>query len=185
MINCRDHDASHAQVPTTADLVVPTLRESGVTEMTAKGLVRPIPGARRISLLRQRLDFTSSAAFWERRYAKGGTSGPGSYGDLARGKAAFLNAFVRDRDVRTVIEFGCGDGHQLSLADYPNYVGLDVSPSAISLCKNRFASDGTKSFFLYEGCCCVGFSETLSQVIWPCRWMSSTTLSKTRFIIPT
>ena len=80
--------------------------------MTVKDLIRPIPGIRRISLLRQRLDFTGSAMFWERWYAKGGTSGAGSYGNLACGKAAFLNTFVRECAVRTVIEFGCGDGHQ-------------------------------------------------------------------------
>ena len=130
--------------------------------MTAKDLIRPIPGVRHISLLRQRLDFAGSAAFWERRYAKGGTSGPGSYGSLAHGKAEFLNAFVREHLVRSVIEFGCGDGHQLSLADYAGYVGLDVSRSAIALCKSRFASDATKSFFLYEGSCFVDVARVLS-----------------------
>src|SRR5207244_9266475 len=43
-----------------------------------------------------------------------------------------------------------GDGLQLSLARYPAYIGLDVSPSAIGLCKRRFADDPTKSFFLYD-----------------------------------
>jgi SAM-dependent methyltransferase len=70
---------------------------------------------------------------------------------LAEGKAAFLNEFVIINDIRSVIEFGCGDGHQLSLAAYPSYVGLDVSRSAIDLCKRRFADDQNKSFFLYDG----------------------------------
>jgi SAM-dependent methyltransferase len=123
--------------------------------MIARNLVRPIPGARRLSLLRQRLGFAGSAPYWESHYARGGTSGDGSYGDLARGKAEFLNAFVREHSVRSVTEFGCGDGHQLSLAEYPRYVGLDVSPAAIGLCKRRFAGDPTKSFFLYDGACFV------------------------------
>src|ERR1700757_3968895 len=117
--------------------------------MTVKDLVRPLPGARRLSLLRQRIGFRGSAQYWERNYARGGTSGPGSYGALAEGKAAFLNAFVHERAVGSVIEFGCGDGHQVSLAHYPRYVGLDVSRSAIALCKRRFADDRAKSFFLY------------------------------------
>ena len=121
--------------------------------MTAKNLLRPIPGARRVALLRQRLGFAGSADYWESNYVRGGTSGGGSYGDLARGKAQFLNAFVRDHGVRSVTEFGCGDGHQLSLADYPQYAGLDVAPSAILLCKRRFADDPTKSFFRYDGEC--------------------------------
>lgn len=61
-----------------------------------------------------------------------------------------LNEFVRSNAVQSVIEFGCGDGHQLSLATYPSYVGLDVSPSAIERCKQMFAEDDTKSFFLYS-----------------------------------
>jgi len=110
-----------------------------------------LPGVRQISLLRQRIGFGGSASFWEQRYAGGGWSGPGSYGQLARGKAEFLNAFVREHSIGSVIEFGCGDGNQLSLASYPRYIGLDVSKSAIELCIRRFADDGAKSFFLYSG----------------------------------
>jgi hypothetical protein len=123
--------------------------------MTVKNLVRPLPGVRRLSLLRQRLHFAGSAPFWERNYVNGGTSGVGSYGTLGSAKAEFLNAFVRRHGVRSVTELGCGDGHQLSLADYPRYIGLDVSRAAIALCKRRFADDPTKSFFLYDGSCFV------------------------------
>jgi SAM-dependent methyltransferase len=123
--------------------------------MTPKDLIRPIPGVRRLSLLRQRLHFSDSAAYWEQTYARGGTSGPGSYGALARGKADFLNQFVKSKDIQSVIEFGSGDGNQLSLAAYPRYVGLDVSRSAIRLCKHRFADDPDKSFFLYDSSCFV------------------------------
>jgi SAM-dependent methyltransferase len=119
--------------------------------MAVKEILRPLPGVRRVSLIRQRLVFAGSASFWERRYRRGGTSGAGSYGVLARGKAEFLNAFVREHSVESVIEFGCGDGNQLSLAEYPRYVGLDVSRSAIGLCQRRFAEDTSKSFFLYDG----------------------------------
>jgi SAM-dependent methyltransferase len=121
--------------------------------VTVKELIRPLPGVRQLSLLRQRIGFRGSAKFWERNYARGGTSGSGSYDALAEAKAAFLNAFVRERNVRSVLEFGCGDGNQLSLADYPGYIGLDVSRCAIELCKRRFVDDPTKSFFLYDGAC--------------------------------
>jgi SAM-dependent methyltransferase len=123
--------------------------------VTVKNLVRPLPGVRRLSLLRQRIGFRSSGSFWERNYASGGTSGGGSYGALGEAKAAFLNALVLRCGVQSVVEFGCGDGHQLSLADYPRYVGLDVSRTAIGLCKRRFADDSAKSFFLYDGSCFV------------------------------
>jgi cyclopropane fatty-acyl-phospholipid synthase-like methyltransferase len=119
--------------------------------MTLKDLLRPLPGVRRLSILRQRIGFSGSAHYWERNYANGGTSGGGSYGSLAQGKAEFLNAFVGAHCIQSVTEFGCGDGHQLSLAEYPRYIGLDVSRAAIELCKCRFHNDETKSFFLYNG----------------------------------
>jgi SAM-dependent methyltransferase len=123
--------------------------------MDVKRLMRPIPGARRASLFHQRIGFVSSGEYWEERYERKGTSGDGSYGELACAKAEFLNTFVREHSVRSVTEFGCGDGNQLSLAEYPGYVGLDVSKAAIGLCKTRFTNDRTKSFFLYDSQCFV------------------------------
>lgn len=121
--------------------------------MTLKDLVRPLPGLRHVLMVRHRIMFPNSEAYWERRYASGRTSGVGSYGDLAKGKAAFLNDFVRVHGIRSVVEFGCGDGNQLSMADYPSYVGLDVSRTAVKLCVRRFADDPTKSFYLYDCDC--------------------------------
>jgi len=121
--------------------------------MHVKELIRPLPGVRELSLLRQRAAFRGSAQYWEGNYARGGTSGPGSYHELAEAKAAYLNDFVRTREIGSVIEFGCGDGNQLSLADYPAYIGLDVSRSAIRLCQRRFSGDLAKSFYLYDGAC--------------------------------
>ena len=94
--------------------------------------------------------FEGSSVYWERRYAAGGNSGPGSYGDLALFKARILNEFVATQNVRSIIEFGCGDGHQLSLARYPTYLGLDVSQTAIARCKTLFASDASKEFRMME-----------------------------------
>lgn len=93
-----------------------------------------------------RLSFKDSASYWEARYRRGGTSGAGSYNRLALFKAAFLNHFVRKHSIATVVEFGCGDGNQLSLAEYPSYVGVDISETALGLCRARFAGDATKSF---------------------------------------
>jgi SAM-dependent methyltransferase len=98
--------------------------------------------------------FPGSAQYWERRYAAGGDSGPGSYSKMAAFKAEILNAFVHDHSVRSVVEFGCGDGEQLSLAEYPNYAGLDISDTTIAKCRERFAADPTKTFSMvtdYKG----------------------------------
>src|SRR5262249_22620574 len=90
--------------------------------------------------------FEGSGSYWEKRYIAGGNSGPGSYGDLAIFKAKILNEFIAAEDVQSVIEFGCGDGHQLSLACYPRYLGLDVSRAAIGKCRVLFAGDSSKEF---------------------------------------
>jgi SAM-dependent methyltransferase len=100
--------------------------------------------------IRRTDEFEGSEAYWENRYQSGGSSGPGSYGDLARFKADVLNAFVAAKSIRSVMEFGCGDGHQLTLARYPRYLGFDVSRSAIAQCRNLFANDPTKQFKTVE-----------------------------------
>jgi hypothetical protein len=104
-------------------------------------------------LLVKNMVFPGSMNYWEKRYASGGTSGPGSYGRLSEFKAGILNSFVKENGITSVIEFGCGDGNQLSLADYPQYIGLDVSRCAIIKCKERFSQDINKSFYLYEPYC--------------------------------
>lgn len=94
--------------------------------------------------------FGSSKSYWERRYRLGGTSGLGSYGDLAQFKAEVINNFVQDRSLRRIIEFGCGDGHQLGLANYPLYMGLDVSRTCVERCMVQFEGDRSKSFLCYD-----------------------------------
>lgn len=105
---------------------------------------------------RQRLShlkFPGSARYWEERYAGGEGSGAGSLGRLREFKAGVVNTFLEEEGVQSVIEFGCGDGGQLQLAQYPAYIGLDVSPTAVRLCMRLFSTDRTKSFFLYDPTC--------------------------------
>lgn len=90
--------------------------------------------------------FVTSADYWQSRYGRGGTSGPGSYGRLAEFKAGVLNALVAAHAIRHVIELGSGDGSQLALARYPAYLGVDISPIALEACRARFAGDDSKSF---------------------------------------
>jgi hypothetical protein len=127
---------------------------------TVRARVKAAPGGASLVNLNRRLRrrflrVDDSAEFWELTYAKGGTSGPGSYGASARYKADFLNELIEARGIRSAIEFGCGDGNQLSLVAYPSYIGFDVSPTAIRRCISRFGNDGTKSFFLYRSDCFV------------------------------
>lgn len=92
-----------------------------------------------------------SGKYWQKRYRMGGNSGDGSYGRLAEFKAEVINKFVKEYGIREVVEWGCGDGNQLKLAEYPVYTGYDVSEESIAICKRIFADDSTKKFF-----CCGG-----------------------------
>ena len=94
------------------------------------------------------LTFKSSDTYWIKRYERGRTSGCGSYGRLAQYKADIVNRFVEANGITTVIEYGSGDGNQLTLAKYPAYIGFDVSPHAIARCKKLFDGDSTKAFYL-------------------------------------
>ncbi len=91
-----------------------------------------------------------SKKYWEKRYAIGGNSGSGSYGKLAEFKAEIINKFIKENGIIKVIEFGCGDGNQLSLFRVHDYIGIDVAKTAIEICRERFKGDKTKSFFLYD-----------------------------------
>lgn len=94
--------------------------------------------------------FETSARYWERRYAHGGHSGSGSRSTLAHFKAEIVNDFVSAMKVRDVVELGCGDGRQLSLARYPKYHGYDISPTSVSICRDVFRDDHTKKFSLLD-----------------------------------
>jgi SAM-dependent methyltransferase len=91
-----------------------------------------------------------SKKYWENRYASGGNSGNGSYGRLAEYKANVINGFVKNNDVNSVLEFGCGDGNQLLQFIIPCYIGFDVSKKSIEGCIGKFNSDISKSFFIYD-----------------------------------
>lgn len=96
------------------------------------------------------LNFRGSGDYWRQRYRLGGDSGEGSGGVWADYKAQVLNAFVSRNGVTDIVEFGCGDGRQLELAEYPRYLGLDISADAVALCRQRFADDATKQFALLD-----------------------------------
>jgi SAM-dependent methyltransferase len=118
--------------------------------MNLKRAIKSIPFASSILTRFKVRSFRGSRAYWEDRYSSGGLSGAGSYGAIAEFKSNTLNRIVSENAVDSVVEFGCGDGNQLSLSDYRKYLGLDVSGTAIDICTNRFALDKSKSFILYD-----------------------------------
>ena len=81
----------------------------------------------------------NSSEYWESRYLYGGTSGDGSYGHLATFKARTINNIIKQYNISSVIDYGVGDGNQSNLIDTAGilYYGVDVSQTAINLCKDK------------------------------------------------
>lgn len=118
-----------------------------------KNLVKKLPVVGPIiqkayRLIMPKKPFPGSEMYWEKRYCTGGNSGDGSYNDLANFKAEVINGVVSGYGIGSVIEFGCGDGNQLRFANYPSYLGFDVSPKAVAICEKRFRDDRSKAFEL-------------------------------------
>lgn len=74
------------------------------------------------------------ATYWEGRYASGSDSGPGSRGATAAAKADYVNRVVAEYEVRSLVDWGCGDGAQAAQLDVEHYLGVDLSTTAIARC---------------------------------------------------
>ena len=98
-------------------------------------------------ILKLEEDNFSSSVYWEERYKNGGNSGSGSYNRLAEFKAQVINNFVKENDIYSVIEWGCGDGNQLQYFNFPHYVGYDISKTVIEQIKTKYAEDKYKEFY--------------------------------------
>ena len=92
----------------------------------------------------------NSRHYWEKRYQKGGNSGAGSYGELCDYKAKHINQFIQNKNIRSIIDFGCGDGNQLVYLHCETYLGLDVSPTVLDQIREKFKDDDSKRFELYH-----------------------------------
>jgi hypothetical protein len=92
----------------------------------------------------------NSSKYWEDRYKKGGNSGAGSYNALAKFKSTIINDFISNNNIKLLIDYGVGDGNQLTLINTSMlmYYGIDISPTIIEKCKNMYKNDNTKQFFL-------------------------------------
>lgn len=78
----------------------------------------------------------NSTDYWEERYSNGGNSGDGSYGFLSEYKKDFINNFISENNITSLLEYGCGDCNQLSMVDCDNIIGVDVSVTAINKCRD-------------------------------------------------
>lgn len=79
------------------------------------------------------------AAYWNRRYLDGRTSGAGSEGDAAVAKAEMIESIIDVYGIRDVIDWGVGDGVVLGhvRSEVP-YLGIDISPHAVERLRARY-----------------------------------------------
>lgn len=122
-----------------------------------KQIIKKIPIVNSIArsiyrkLISQPRSFPGSKNYWIERYDSGMNSGAGSYIHLAEFKAEIINDFIKEKNIEKVIEYGCGDGNQLKLMRYSSYIGFDISPKAVSMCKEAFHNDASKAFKVMDG----------------------------------
>ena len=96
-------------------------------------------------------DLTGSVQYWEHRYRVGKRSGR-SDEEAERSRrvlewrADLVAWLARHYGLATVVDFGVGDGDQLShylgpLQGLARVLGLDVSPTVVGLLRERFRGD--------------------------------------------
>lgn len=98
----------------------------------------------------------NSGKYWNDRYKQGNNSGAGSYNKLAKFKADVINNFIEKNQIKSMIDYGVGDGNQLKLIKTENmiYTGVDVSEFIVSKCKKDFEGDKTKNFLHIDNIDC-------------------------------
>lgn len=88
--------------------------------------------------------------YWDKRYSSGGNSGAGSYGEIFEYKNSFLLNFIKENEIKSIIDFGCGDGNQIKKFENIKYLGFDVAKASIRMCSEAYLNDVNKSFILYD-----------------------------------
>jgi len=76
--------------------------------------------------------------YWDKRYRKGGSSGDGSRGLLAKFKTDVVNNIIEEYNVTSMIDWGFGDGEQLKTFTDINYLGFEVSETAVKRAQLKY-----------------------------------------------
>jgi len=85
---------------------------------------------------------TATAGIFQQIYKKnawGFGSGHGALPHVTKGYRAFIENFIRENDIASIVDFGCGDWQFSRLIDWAgaDYVGLDIVPDLIR--RNRIS----------------------------------------------
>jgi hypothetical protein len=95
---------------------------------------------RKIAHILSRLTGTYDArCYWDQRYRSGEDSGSGSREFNWQFKTDYINSIIKKYSVRSVVDFGCGDGMQIRDLQVREYLELDISPVALAMCRKLYA----------------------------------------------
>jgi len=76
----------------------------------------------------------SSLKYWENRYKTGPKFG-NSYDEEIKIRARYINKFIKEKGIKRVFDYGCGDGRHSKYIQAPDYIGVDVSETALQRCR--------------------------------------------------
>ncbi len=81
-----------------------------------------------------------------RRDTWGGGSGPGSTPENTKPYRLFLQSFIREKKISSVVDLGCGDWQFSRLIDWTgvNYLGVDFVPAVVKANQEKFGREGVR-----------------------------------------
>lgn len=86
-------------------------------------------------------------AFWDWYKPGEGGSGPGSSAAYTERFRAWLQAFMREQNVKSVLDFGCGDWSWAKHVDWTgiDYLGMEIIPDVVRGLQMQFARPQTET----------------------------------------
>jgi len=81
---------------------------------------------------------------WAKNSEGKGTSGSGSTLDITREYRAYIEEFIKNHHVRSVVDAGCGDWEFSSATNWNHarYLGVDISTDVIRVVKKKYQKEG-------------------------------------------
>lgn len=90
--------------------------------------------------------------YWDERYKNDGNSGEGSYGEYSNYKSKVINEFIKDKNIKSLFDYGCGDCNQLLTLNLSevNYCGSDISDIMIDKLSEKYKDHSNFKFIKYN-----------------------------------
>jgi SAM-dependent methyltransferase len=97
----------------------------------------------RCTTLEQKFTDIYKRGAWSKNEQGEGISGWGSQPDVCQGYIRFIEHFMREKNIRTVVDAGCGDWLFSRFVDWSNvtYIGFEVVESLVARNNALFAND--------------------------------------------